>query len=148
MRRVSALCFNMDFLLLFRRVHCLTVELLAKNRENGSTPSLAISCLTLRRAGRSALVAKVQLVGARWVIPLEAVKVITTMFPKIEKAIMPDITRGARSLPKTSLKNTVAMSRLSYSRSLTETAHSYRDVSPRMMFFFPCFRREEVRMLC
>lgn len=34
------------------------MELLAKNSEKGSTPSLAISCLTLCRAGRLALVAQ------------------------------------------------------------------------------------------
>ena len=59
---------------------------------------------------------------------------MTTMFPKIEKAMIPDTTRGAKSLPKTSLKNTVAMSRLSYSCSFTETTQSYGDVSVRMMF--------------
>ena len=42
---------------------------------------------------------------------------------------MAAMTRGARSLPKTSLKNTVAMSRLLYSWSFTDTAHSYTDVS-------------------
>ena len=65
------------------------------------------------------------------------------MLPKIEKAIMPDITRGANSLPNTSSKNTVAMSRLSYSRSFTDTAHSYNDISAHMM----SSRREEVQML-
>ena len=69
---------------------------------------------------------------------------MTTMFPKIEKAMMPDTTRGAKSLPKTSLKNTVAMSRLSYSRSSSETAQSYDHVSVRMMFR----RREKVQMRC
>lgn len=59
---------------------------------------------------------------------------MTTMLPKIENAIMPDITRGANSLPKTSLKNTVAMSRLSYSSSFNETAHSYGDVSARTIY--------------
>ena len=68
---------------------------------------------------------------------------MTTIFPKIEKAIMPAITRGATSLPKTSSKNTVAMSRLSYNRSFTETAHSYKDVSVRLIFS----RIGEVRMI-
>ena len=54
---------------------------------------------------------------------------MTTMFPKIEKAMIPDTTRGAKSLPKTSLKNTVAMSRLSYSLSSTDITQSYKDVS-------------------
>lgn len=49
-------------------------------------------------------------------VPLDAVKVMTTMIPKIQKAIIPDMTRGATSLPKTSLKNTVAMSRFSFNR--------------------------------
>ena len=69
-----------------------------------------------------------------WSIPLEAVKVMTTMFPKIEKAMIPDTIRGAKSLPKTSLKNTVAMSRLSYSRLSVEITQSYKDISARMMF--------------
>ena len=68
---------------------------------------------------------------------------MTTILPKIEKAMIPDTTRGAKSLPKTSLKNTVAMSRLSYSRSSTEITQNYEDLSVRMMF--P--RREKVQML-
>ena len=84
------------------------------------------------------------LVEACWNIPLEAVNVMTTILPKMEKAIMPDTTREAKSVPKTSLKNTVAMSRLSYSRSSTETAQSYEDVSAFMILS----RREIVQRLC
>lgn len=45
-------------------------------------------------------------------LPLEAVNVMITIFPKIDSAMMPDMTRGAAALPKTSLKNSVAMSRV------------------------------------
>ena len=94
-----------------RRFHGVVV-LLAKKREKGRTPSLAISCLTgLERM----LVLKSE--GSRIQhVPLHAVKVMTTMFPKIQKAIIPDMTRGAMLLSKTSLKNTVAMSRFSFNR--------------------------------
>ena len=57
-------------------------------------------------------------------LPLDAVKVMTTMFPNMEKAMRPDMIRGAMSLPKTSLKNTVAMSKSWYSVWSTETAQS------------------------
>ena len=43
-------------------------------------------------------------------VPLDAVKVMTTMLPNTEKAMRPDMTRGANSAPKTSSKKTVAMS--------------------------------------
>ena len=59
-------------------------------------------------------------------LPLQAVKVITTMLPKIDSAIIPDITRGAVSLPNTSEKNRVAMSRFAFSRWSNETAHNYK----------------------
>ena len=44
------------------------------------------------------------------VVPLDAVKVMTTILPKIENAMMPDMTRGAAFVPKTSVKNRVAIS--------------------------------------
>ncbi len=43
--------------------------------------------------------------------------------------MIPDITRGAVSLPKTSLKNSVAMSRFLSKRWSTETAQSFTSVS-------------------
>jgi hypothetical protein len=45
------------------------------------------------------------------VIPREAVKVMTTRFPKMQKAIRAAIAFGAAPSPKMSLKNSVAMSR-------------------------------------
>ena len=47
------------------------------------------------------------------------------MLPKIANAMIPDMTRGAVSLPKTSVKNKVAISVLASSRVSTETAHSW-----------------------
>ena len=44
------------------------------------------------------------------VIPLDAVKVMTTILPNIENAMMPDMTRGAALVPNTSVKNRVAIS--------------------------------------
>ena len=43
-------------------------------------------------------------------LPLDAVKVITTMFPNIETTIIPLMTRGAILEPKAVPKNTEAMS--------------------------------------
>ena len=78
---------------------------LAKNEEKGRTPSLAISCLTIKD-------------GQLWTYgaghcgdrPLPAVKVITTMLPRMEKAMMPDITREAVLVAKSSWKSIVARS--------------------------------------
>ena len=50
---------------------------------------------------------------------------MTIILPKIESAIIPDMTRGAVSLPKTSEKNRVAISELASSRRSNETAHSW-----------------------
>ena len=50
---------------------------------------------------------------------------MTIMLPKIDSAIIPDMTRGAVSLSKTSEKNKVAMSELPSSRRSNETAHSW-----------------------
>ena len=102
------------------------VVLLAKKEEMGRMPSLATSCLTGLEERMLILKSKR---NCKQHVPLDAVKVMTTMFPKIQKAIMPDMTRGAMSLPKTSLKNTVAMSRFSVNRSSTDTAHSFFMVS-------------------
>ena len=44
------------------------------------------------------------------IVPLDAVKVMTTILPNMEKAMKPDMTRGAKLVPNTSLKKTVAMS--------------------------------------
>ena len=44
------------------------------------------------------------------ILPLDAVKVMMTILPSIDSAIMPDMTRGAAFVPKTSVKNKVAMS--------------------------------------
>ena len=57
-------------------------------------------------------------------VPLDAVKVMTTMLPNIDSAIMPDMTRGAAFVPNTSVKNKVAMSSLVFNLWSNETAHS------------------------
>ena len=75
--------------------------LLAKKSEKGRTPSFAISCLTLL-----------------------AVNVMTKMLPKIEKAMMPAMTRRAVSLPKALAKKTVAMSKSLAKTSALGTAQS------------------------
>ena len=83
--------------------------LLAKKSENGKTPSLAISCLTtsheilVSSQGRTEPETTLD-------VPRAAVKVITMMLPKIEIAMMPDITLGATSEPKASRKKSVAIS--------------------------------------
>ena len=59
------------------------------------------------------------------------------MFPKMENAMVPDITRGAISLPKISRKKTVAMSSSESSRLSNETAQSYTAVS-----YHGIYRRE------
>ena len=93
----------------------LTVVLLAKKREKGRTPSLAISCLTVggkeEKKEASALPVP-QPSQSCAAVPLDAVKVMTTMLPNTEKAMRPAMTRGASSVPKTSSKKTVAMSML------------------------------------
>ncbi len=66
------------------------VVLRAKKRENGSMPSLAISCLTDPKYQSSLLY------GGHYFgnyLPRDAVNVMTTMFPNIENAMIPDITR-------------------------------------------------------
>ena len=55
-----------------------------------------------------------RLVGGS-VPPREAVNVMTSKLPKIEAAMIPDITRLARSPPNTDPKKTVAISNLQLS---------------------------------
>ena len=62
-------------------------------------------------------------------LPRQAVNVMTTMLPRIESAMIPDITRGARSLPKTSEKKRVAISRLLFRRWSKSTAQNCVGVS-------------------
>lgn len=71
-------------------------------------------------------------------VPLDAVKVMTTMLPNIDRAMMPDITRGAIWFPKTSRKKTVAMSSSPSSRWSTETAQSYWSISQTLISPWGC----------
>ena len=105
------------------------IVLRAKKRQKGRMPSFASSCFTSAEIGD----VSVGLESFSWgklqkssfqrelktrtaiktrAAPLEAVNVITTTFPKIENAMIADITRGATRGPKIAPKKTVAMSSL------------------------------------
>ena len=92
----------------WRKIAQGVIVLRAKKSEKGRTPSFAISCLT----GGDRQHCDFSQHRTQNHLPLEAVKVMTTIFAKIQAAIIPDITRGARSPPNTAPKKTVAISSL------------------------------------
>ena len=55
---------------------------------------------------------------------------MTTMFPNNDNAMIPDITRGANSFPKTSWKKIFAISRLVPRTLSLGTAHSWEMNKP------------------
>ena len=96
-----------------RRIHAYgVVILLAKKREKGRIPSLAISCFTIdaRKQIRISGCAKGNEPFGHF-SPFPAVNVVMKRLPKIERAMIPAITRSASSFWKAVLKNKVAMSR-------------------------------------